>query len=112
MISVKDGVVFLQLYVQPGGKRSEVMGLYDGPTGQCLKIRVQAPPVEGKANEEVLRFIVELMELPKRSVSLAKGSQSRMKTLEIVSVPQEVVEKQLSKVLNSISKNKNSNSLS
>ena len=75
----------LQLYVQPGGKRSEVLGLFDGPNGQCLKIRVQAPPVEGKANEEALRFIIELLELPKRSVALTKGSQSRMKTVEITS---------------------------
>lgn len=91
MITTKDGKVLLQLYVQPGGKRSEVFGLYEGPGGQCLKIRVQAPPVDGKANEEVLRFVVQTLQLPKRSAVLSKGSQSRMKTIEIESVAEDVV---------------------
>lgn len=91
MITTKDGKVLLQLYVQPGGKRSEVLGLYEGPGGQCLKIRVQAPPVDGKANEEVLRFVTQTLQLPKRSAVLSKGSQSRMKTIEIESVAEDVV---------------------
>lgn len=104
MITTKDGKVFLQLYVQPGGKRSEVLGLYEGPGGQCLKIRVHAPPVDGKANEEVLRFVVEILQLPKRSAALSKGSQSRMKTIEIESVTEDIVRERAMQIVNLVNK--------
>ncbi|MBN8542301.1 MAG: DUF167 domain-containing protein [Deltaproteobacteria bacterium] len=99
MITVKAGKVHLHLYVQPGGKRSEVLGLFDGPDGQSLKIRIHAPPVDGKANDEVLRFVVEALQLPKRSVTLTSGLRSRLKSVEIESVSEDVVREKVMQAL-------------
>ena len=69
--------VLLVLHVQPGAKRSEVSGLH----GDALKIRLAAPPIEGRANEALLRFIADSFEVPLRNVELKQGAQSRRKTV-------------------------------
>lgn len=69
----------LHLYVQPGGKKSELLGEHDG----ALKIRVQAPPVEGKANAAVVDFIAEVFRVPRSRVALIRGEKSRQKVVEI-----------------------------
>ncbi len=74
-----DGSVTLTIHAQPGSKRTEVAGLHGG----ALKIRVASPPVEGKANEELRRFLAEAFGVPLRNVVLARGETSRRKTLRI-----------------------------
>lgn len=73
-----DAIV-LVLHVQPGAKRSEVAGLH----GEALKIRLAAPPIEGRANDALLRFIAELFSVPLRNVELLQGAQSRHKRLAV-----------------------------
>lgn len=70
----------LTLHVQPGAKRSELSGLH----GDALKLRLAAPPVEGRANEALLKFIAALFEVPLRQVTLKQGGQSRHKVVEII----------------------------
>lgn len=72
-------VVTLTLHVQPGAKRSEIAGLY----GAALKIRLAAPPIEGRANEALLKFIAALFGVPLRQVELKQGGQSRRKVVAI-----------------------------
>lgn len=72
-------VITLALHVQPGAKRSEIAGLY----GAALKIRLAAPPIEGRANEALLKFIAELFGVPLRQVELKQGGQSRRKVVAI-----------------------------
>jgi uncharacterized protein len=72
-------IITLILYVQPGAKRSEIAGLH----GEALKIRLAAPPVEGRANEVLQKFIAELFEVPLRQVELKRGAQSRHKVVAI-----------------------------
>jgi uncharacterized protein len=72
--------ITLTLHVQPGAKRSEVAGLHGG----ALKIRLAAPPVEGRANEALLKFIAELFAVPLRQVELKQGAQSRRKVVAII----------------------------
>ncbi|WPU63246.1 DUF167 domain-containing protein [Peredibacter starrii] len=67
----------LSLYVQPGASRSEVSGLH----GDRLKVKIKAPPVDGEANEALIEFIAETLEIPKRSVHLTQGETSRQKTI-------------------------------
>lgn len=69
----------LILHIQPGAKRSEVAGLHGG----ALKIRLAAPPVEGRANEALLKFIAERFDIPMRQVELKQGGQSRHKVVVI-----------------------------
>lgn len=72
-------VLTLTLHVQPGAKRTEVAGLH----GEALKIRLAAPPVEGRANEALLKFVAESFGVPLRQVELKQGGQSRHKVVAI-----------------------------
>jgi len=72
-------VITLALHVQPGAKRSEITGLH----GAALKIRLAAPPIEGRANEALLKFIAGLFDVPLRQVELKQGGQSRHKVVAI-----------------------------
>ncbi len=76
----RDGdSITLTLHIQPGAKRSEVAGLH----GDALKIRLAAPPIEGRANEALLRFIAERFNVSLRNVELKQGAQSRHKRVEV-----------------------------
>ena len=72
-------VITLTLHVQPGAKRSEIAGLH----GEALKLRLAAPPVEGRANEALLKLIAELFGVPLRQVELRQGGQSRHKVVAV-----------------------------
>lgn len=69
----------LVLHVQPGAKHSEIAGLH----GEALKIRLAAPPIDGRANEALLRFIAGRFNVPLRNVELKQGTQSRHKRVEV-----------------------------
>lgn len=75
-----DGSITLTIHAQPGAKRTEVAGVHGG----ALKIRVASPPVEGRANDELRRFLAEAFGVPQRNVILVRGETSRQKTLRIV----------------------------
>jgi len=72
-------VLTLTLHIQPGAKRTDVAGLH----GEALKIRLAAPPIEGRANEALLKFIAEAFGVPLRQVELKQGGQSRHKVVAI-----------------------------
>lgn len=74
--NVKDGVL-LHLWIQPGASKSEVAGLYGDPAR--LKIRIAAPPVEGAANEELLRFLKKKLKLQASALTIVRGASSRAK---------------------------------
>ena len=71
--------IYLTLHVQPGAKRSGIAGLH----GEALKLRLAAPPVEGRANEALLKYIAELFQVPQRQVELKQGAQSRHKVVTV-----------------------------
>jgi uncharacterized protein len=71
--------VLLTLHVQPGAKRTEVAGTH----GDALRIRLAAPPVDGKANAELLRFLAAAFDVPRRAVTLLRGEASRQKLVRI-----------------------------
>lgn len=71
--------IVLTLHIQPSAKRSEIVGLH----GDALKIKLAAPPIEGRANEALLKFIAKLFEVPLRQVELKQGGQSRHKVVAI-----------------------------
>ena len=74
------GAVVLAVHVQPGAKRTEVAGTH----GDALKIRLAAPPVDGKANAELVRFLAAAFDVPLRSVAILRGETSRDKAVRIV----------------------------
>ncbi|MCL2298503.1 MAG: DUF167 domain-containing protein [Proteobacteria bacterium] len=69
----------LTLHVQPGAKRTEIQGLHDG----ALKVRLAAPPVEGKANQALRRFLAEAFGVGLRAVTLEHGQNSRHKIVRV-----------------------------
>ena len=69
----------LTLHVQPGAKRTEVAGVH----GDALKIRLAAPPVDGRANAELLRYLAAAFGVPVRDVTLIRGDTSRRKVVRI-----------------------------
>jgi uncharacterized protein (TIGR00251 family) len=71
--------LILALHVQPGAKRTEVAGTH----GDALKLRLAAPPVEGKANAALIAFLAESFGVPQRAVTLLRGETSRQKTVRI-----------------------------
>ena len=69
----------LDIYVQPGAKKSNYAGLYDGK----IKLKIAAIASDNAANQEVCRFIAELLNIPKSKVKIFKGNTSRLKILDI-----------------------------
>ena len=79
MLREVAGGITLAVRAQPGAKKTAIIGVYgDGDAAQ-LKIAVQAPPVEGRANEALVAFLAETFGIPKRSVELVSGELSRSK---------------------------------
>jgi uncharacterized protein len=74
-----DGTLVVAIHAQPGAKRTEVAGVH----GEALRIRIAAPPVEGRANEALVEFLARLFEVARRDVVLVAGETSRQKRFEI-----------------------------
>ena len=81
-ITAVPGGVRIQLHVQPGASKSEVAGLH----GERVRLRIQSPPVDGRANEAVLDWIAAQLGVPRRTVTLVRGAKSREKTVEIAGI--------------------------
>lgn len=69
----------LEIKAVPNAPRSEITGWL----GEALKIKLHAPPVEGKANAELCTFLAKQLGLPKRAVTIANGDTSRFKRVRI-----------------------------
>jgi uncharacterized protein len=83
---VDDGAV-LDAFVQPRATRTAVVGMH----GSSLKIKVAAPPVDGKANDALRAFVADALGLPRSRVELIAGASSRHKRLRIAGVAPEQV---------------------
>ena len=83
--------VMLSLHIQPGAKKTEVAGEH----GEALKIRLAAPPVDGKANDCLLAFLAERLGVGKRQVVLVSGASARSKRVRIEGVDAESVRRKL-----------------
>ena len=71
--------IALSLYCQPGAKQTKIVGIHDG----CLKISLQAPALENKANEHLLTWLSKQLKLPQKQIQFLSGQNSRKKRLEI-----------------------------
>jgi len=72
--------IILKVYLQPRSSKNEIVGPYrDG-----IKIKVTAPPIEGKANEALIRFLAKELGISSSYIEILKGHHSREKTLKIL----------------------------
>ncbi|NMG37029.1 hypothetical protein GRF61_21470 [Azoarcus sp. TTM-91] len=74
-----DGSLTLTLHIQPGAKQTG----FAGPHGEAMKLRLAAPPVDGKANAALCAFLAEFCGLPKSAVELLSGETSRAKRVRL-----------------------------
>lgn len=72
--------LLLALHLQPGASRSEFSGIH----GERLKIRIAAPPVDGKANAALIDFLAGAFDVPKQGIIIERGDSSRQKSVRIV----------------------------
>lgn len=82
----RTGGCLLRLAVAPNARRTAAEGLHDG----CLRVRLAAPPVDGKANEALLAWLAHALHLPRGAVRLCRGEGARRKQVEI-DAPRETV---------------------
>jgi uncharacterized protein (TIGR00251 family) len=82
VLSAAKGGVLIAVRVVPRAARSGMAGVRDG----ALLVRLNAAPVEGAANAELIEVIAEAIGVPKRAVSIAAGEKSRRKTVHVTGV--------------------------
>ncbi len=75
----QDNGVCIRIKAVPNSSKNEICGLLD----DALKVKIKAPAVENKANEELVKFFSKLLKIPKSSVILKSGGTSKLKTLYI-----------------------------
>jgi hypothetical protein len=75
---VADGWL-LSVHVQPGAKTTQLAGLH----GEDLKVRIAAPPVDGRANAALEELVADALGVPRRCVRVVKGATSRRKTVHV-----------------------------
>ena len=78
----------LRLRVLPGARRSEIAGRH----GDGWKVRVAAPPENGRANDAVRRLLAERLDLPRSAVTIVSGHTAREKVVELDGISQERAE--------------------
>ena len=79
--------ITLTIQIQPRAKRSEVLGFTDG----ILKLKIAAPPIEGKANKEVISFLSDVLDIPKSNIDLEHGHTSKNKVIAINGLDRESI---------------------
>jgi uncharacterized protein (TIGR00251 family) len=86
-VEVRGSSVRVSVHVQPRATRSEIVGLH----GAALKVRLQAPPVDGAANEALVALLAERLGVARRSVRVVAGVSSRAKTIEVDGTTEDAV---------------------
>jgi len=87
MLPVKEterGLIF-HIRVLPRSSRCEVVGVQD----EALKIKITSPPIEGKANEECIRFLAAQFKIKKSQMEIIAGHKSRKKTVAVLGLKKE-----------------------
>ena len=82
----RDGdATVIALHIQPGAKRSATCGMF----GNSVKVAIQAPPVDGKANSALREFLAEQLKIPTSKVTLVSGASGRDKKVRVAGVTPE-----------------------
>lgn len=89
---MKDKLARISVQVQPNSKKNEIVKFEDS----VLKVKISAPPVEGKANKELIGFISDLLKISKGSITVEKGLKSKRKGIVVEGLTQDEVSSRLS----------------
>lgn len=91
-MNVRGTDVFLDVVVSPRGSKTRIMGVHD----HCLKIQLAAPPVDGKANDALVRFLAESLGVARAHVDIVGGPANKRKTVRLADVSPQLVVLKLS----------------
>jgi len=86
-IQEREGAVVLLVRVQPRASKDEIVG----EMGSALKVRLQAPAVEDRANEALVDFLAQLLKTPRTAVRILSGERSCTKRIEIRGVTRQQI---------------------
>jgi len=75
----RDETLFLAVYVQPNANKNAISGKY----GEHLKIKINAPPHEDRANQELINFLAKFCRIAKNKINITQGTQSRNKLIAL-----------------------------
>lgn len=89
--TLANGDLLLRLHVQPKASKGEITGVH----GNALKLRLTAPPVEGKANKAVIDFLAKKLHLPKSALTIKTGLQNRHKEILITGCDEQALRQTL-----------------
>jgi len=90
-IATADGVARFAVHARPKAQRSAIAGVRSG----VLDVRIAAPPADGLANEELVRFLAETLRIGRHAVRLVRGASSREKLLEVAGLSADEIELRL-----------------
>lgn len=79
MLTVKDGAVRFEVHAKPRASKSRIVGAREG----ALEVAIAAPPVDGAANQELLKFLSRALGVSKSSIDLVRGDASRTKIVAV-----------------------------
>ena len=79
----KQNSVIFTIRVVPRSSKTEIVGEYDS----ALKIKLKSPPVDGAANNELIRFLSKLLAIPKANIEIISGETSRSKRIRVSDIP-------------------------
>ena len=91
IVSEKPDGCILKCWIQPRSSRNALVGVH----GDAVKIALTAPPVDGKANKELLKFLAKYFKLSKSSIQIIAGESSRNKTILIADIDKDTIIKKL-----------------
>jgi hypothetical protein len=86
-VTEKDGALRFEVHAKPKAKRTAVLKA----RALAVEIAIAAPPVDGAANEELVRFLSKLLEVPKKNVKIVRGETSQAKLVAVTGVDAETL---------------------
>ncbi|MCL4499584.1 MAG: DUF167 domain-containing protein [Chloroflexi bacterium] len=92
-----EGGSHIEVWLQPRASKTRIVGRRENG----LKVAVCAPPVEGKANEELIKLMSDFLDLPKSKISIKAGSKSRNKLVYVEGMTPEEVQERITKAISS-----------
>jgi uncharacterized protein len=85
----------LEVHIQPNSSRNKITGYADG----VLKVKITAPPVEGKANQKLIEFLSDVFDIAKSNIKIASGLTGKRKILDIDTLSPEEIRERLERLI-------------
>ncbi len=85
--ALTEGVIFT-VRVVPRSSTTEIVGEYDG----AIKVKLKSPPVDGAANDELIRFLSKLLAIPRSNIEIISGQASRTKRIQVMGATPEQID--------------------